>query len=150
MTYHIAQFNVAKMVARLDDPIMQGFVDALEPINTMADNSPGFVWRLQDDSGDATSIQVFGDESILVNMSVWESLEAVKEFVYRSTHVNFLRDKKKWFGPLSGPNLVLWWVEQGHMPTVAEGKQRLEMLRSSGPSPQAFTFSRAFTAPASQ
>ena len=149
MKYHIAQFNVAKMIASFDDLVMQDFVDGLEPINTMADNSPGFIWRLQDDSGDATSIQAFEDERILVNMSVWESLDALKGFVYRSAHLDFLRNKKVWFQPLTGSNLVLWWVQEGHIPTVAEGKRRLEILASRGPSQEAFTFSTSFPAPRS-
>ena len=147
MNYHIAQFNVARMIASLDDSVMRGFVDGLEPINTMADESPGFVWRLKDDSGDATSIQAFGDEAILVNMSVWKSLDSLKRFVYRSAHLDFLRKKEAWFQPLGGPSLVLWWIQQDHIPTVAEGKQRLEMLGARGPSQEAFTFSQSFTAP---
>lgn len=147
MNYHIAQFNVARMVASLDDSVMQGFVDGLEPINTMADESPGFVWRLKDDSGDATSIHAFEDKAVLVNMSVWKSLDALKRFVYRSEHLDFLRKKRAWFEPLTGPSLVLWWIQQGHIPTVAEGKRRLEMLGARGPSQEAFTFSQSFPAP---
>ena len=147
MNYHIAQFNVAKMIAPFDDEIMQGFVDGLEPINKMADNSPGFVWRLQDDSGDATSIQVFEDKAILVNMSVWENLDALKRFVYQSAHLEFLRNKKAWFQPLTGPSLVLWWIRRGEIPAVAEGKRRLELLSTRGPSQEAFTFSQTFPAP---
>ena len=149
MHYHIAQFNVAKMVASFDDAVMQSFVDGLEPINTMADNSPGFIWRLQDDSGDATSIQAFEDERMLVNMSVWESLDALKGFVYRSAHLDYLRNQKAGFEPLTGPSLVLWWVQEGHIPTVDEGKHRLEILDSRGPSQEAFTFSHNFSAPSS-
>ena len=150
MTFHIAQFNVAKMVAPFDAPVMQGFVDALKPINAIADNSPGFVWRLQDDSGDATSIQAFEDGAILVNMSVWESLDALKKFVYKSKHLDFLRIKKNWFEPLPGPNLVLWWIEQSRTPTIAEGKRRLDLLSSNGPSPVAFTFFQPFPDPGAQ
>ena len=149
MTFHIAQFNVAKMVAPFDAPVMQGFLNALKPINMIADNSPGFVWRLQDDRGDATSIQAFEDEAMLVNMSVWESLDALKKFVYKSKHLDFLRNKENWFEPLPEPNLVLWWIEQGHTPTIAEGKRRLDLLGSDGPSPVAFTFSEPFPDPGS-
>lgn len=148
MNYHIAQFNVARMIASLDDSVMQGFAKGLEPINNMADESPGFVWRLKDDNGDATSIQAYEDEAILVNMSVWESLDALKQFVYRSAHLDFLRKKAAWFKPLAGPSLVLWWIQQGHIPTLAEGKQRLEMLGVCGPSQDAFTFAQSFPAPA--
>ena len=147
MNYYIAQFNVAKMIAPFEDDVMQGFVDGLEPINNMADNSPGFVWRLQDDSGDATSIQAFEDSAILVNMSVWEDLDTLKRFVYQTAHLDFLRNKQAWFQPLVGPSLVLWWIRQGDVPTVAEGKRRLELLGAHGPSQEAFTFSQTFPAP---
>lgn len=149
MPFHIAQFNVAKMVVPLSDPVMQGFVDALQPINAIADNSPGFVWRLQDDSGDATAIQAFEDETILVNMSVWADLSALQEFVYRTRHLQLLRDKKKWFAPYDKANLVLWWIEQGDTPTVAEGKRRLDILSRNGATREAFTFSTPFISPQS-
>ena len=142
--FHIAQFNVAKMIASLDHPLMRDFVNALQPINAIADSSPGFVWRLKDDSGDATAIQAFADETILTNMSVWATLDALKRFVYESSHLKFLRDKKKWFMPYGKPNLVLWWVEQDKLPTLADGKDRLEMLSRNGPGPEAFTFANVF------
>ena len=142
--FHIAQFNVARMLAPLDDPLMQDFVNALQPINAIADGSPGFVWRLKDDSGDATAIQAFADETILINMSVWSTLEALKSFVYESNHLTFLRDKNRWFMPYGKPNLVLWWVEQDKLPTLADGTERLEMLSRDGPGPQAFTFANVY------
>ncbi len=146
-SYHLAQINIARILAPLDDPLMAGFVDRLEPLNALADQSPGFVWRLQDEAGDATSIRVFDDERILLNMSVWESIEALQGYVYQSRHLGLLRDRKQWFEVPSEPHLALWWIPAGHVPTPQEGKQRLEHLRRHGPSPEAFTFKQPFPAP---
>ena len=132
----VAQLNIARMIAPLDDPVMLEFVEALEPINALADSSPGFVWRLQDDSGDATSIHAFDDPSLLVNLSLWTSIEALRDFVYRTEHLDFLKAKKQWFEPMMPPHLVLWWVPRGHMPTLEEAKRRLESLRG-GEAPRA-------------
>ena len=145
--YHLAQINVGRVLAPLDDPLMAGFVDQLDPLNALADASPGFVWRLQDEAGDATSIRVFEDDRILLNMSVWESLEALQEYVYRSAHLSPLRDRKRWFEVPGDAHLALWWVPAGHIPTPQEAKERLEHLRRHGPTPEAFTFKQAFPAP---
>ncbi len=145
--YHLAQINIARMLAPLDDPRMAGFVDQLEPLNALADASPGFVWRLQDEAGDATSIRVFDDDRILLNMSVWESLETLQDYVYQSTHLAPLRERKQWFEVPDAPHLALWWIPAGHIPTPQEAKARLEHLRRHGPTPQAFTFKQAFPAP---
>lgn len=145
--FYLAQINVARMRAPLTDPLMAGFVAQLDPINALADRSPGFVWRLQDDAGDATSIRVFDDALILVNMSVWETLAALRAYVYRSAHLGALRDRKRWFELPDGPHLALWWIPAGHVPTPEEGKQRLEHLRRHGPTPDAFSFQHAFPAP---
>ncbi len=141
MDHHLAQLNVTRMRAPLDDPLMERFVAWLEPINALADESPGFIWRLQTDEGDATSIHAFEDERILVNMSVWESLEALRAFVFNSDHVRVMRERAQWFEPSDVLTTVLWWIPAGHFPTVDEGKKRLELLRESGPSESAFTFS---------
>src|SRR5262249_54524264 len=121
--HHLAQANVARMRARLDDPLMAGFVAQLDGINALADRSPGFVWRLQTDDGNATSIRAFDDERILFNMSVWESIEALHEYVYRSKHVAVFRGRRQWFEPHPGPTLVLWWIESGSIPSIDEGKK---------------------------
>ena len=136
------------MRAPLDDPLMERFVAWLEPINALADESPGFIWRLQDDEGDATSIRAFEDDRILVNMSVWDSLEVLRAFVLESDHVRVMRERALWFEPMDVPSVVLWWVPEGHIPTVDEAKKRLDLLRERGPSESAFTFSRSFSAPA--
>ena len=146
--YLVAQLNIARMVAPLDDPVMQDFVRALEPINALADDNPGFVWRLQDDSGDATAINAFDDPSLLVNLSLWKNIESLRDFVYRTEHLDFLKAKKQWFKPLSTPHLVLWWVPQRSIPTVEEAKHRLESLIRHGPTQDAFTLSRTFDPPA--
>jgi len=128
--FHLAQVNIARMRAPLDDPQMAAFVAALEPVNALADQSPGFVWRLQDEAGDATAFRPFDDPAMMINMSVWESLEALAAFVYRQ-----------------GEHRAMWWVPEGRRPTPAEALERLEALRELGPSPAAFTFTRPFPAP---
>jgi len=145
--FHLAQVNVARVKAPLDHPIMKGFIDQLEPINALADRSPGFVWRLQTAEGDATALKVFDDERIIVNMSVWESLESLKQYVYSGDHVMVLKDRKNWFEKLDSPSLALWWVPAGHIPTVEAAKEALEKLRENGPSPEAFTFAKPYPAP---
>lgn len=126
---------------------MAGFVAELDRINRIADESPGFVWRLQTEAGNATAIRAFEDERILFNMSVWESIEALHRYVYRSDHAALLRHRKEWFEPFSEPVLALWWVASGHRPTVEEAKQRLQHLADRGPTPEAFTFKTRFPSP---
>ncbi|HXZ83947.1 MAG TPA: DUF3291 domain-containing protein [Myxococcota bacterium] len=145
--WQIAQANVARMRAPLEDALMEGFRSQLERINALADASPGFVWRLQTESGDATGVRAFEDPLILFNMSVWETLEALHRYVYRSEHVRSLRARRSWFVPLEGPSLVLWWIPAGQRPAVAEGRARLERLRERGLTPEAFTFRAPFPAP---
>jgi hypothetical protein len=144
----LAQFNIARMRAPIDDPLMEGFRSQLDRINAVADASPGFVWRLQTDAGDATAVRAYPDPLVIVNMSVWESLEALQSYVYRSPHQGPLRDRRQWFEAADGPILVLWWVPAGHLPTVEEAMAKLEHLRQHGPSPLAFTFRQPFPPPA--
>ncbi len=138
--HHWAQVNIARMRAPLDDPLMSGFVARLAEINALADRSPGFVWRLQTDAGDATYLRPYDDDRILFNLSVWESVEALKQYVYRSAHAELLRDRRKWFEHFAGSYVALWWVPAGHLPSVDEAKERLAHLEAYGPSPFAFTF----------
>jgi Domain of unknown function (DUF3291) len=128
----------------LDSPQIADFVAGLQPINELADASPGFVWRLQTEDGDATSVRPLEDNSILVNMSVWESMESLAA---RSGHAAFMRWRRESFQKLAEAHLVLWWVPAGHIPTVQEAKERLELLLTQGPAPRAFTFQRAFSSP---
>ena len=146
--HHLAQVNVAIVRAPLDSPQLAGFVAALEPINALADHSPGFVWRLQTEDGDATSIRPYDDERIMVNLSVWASLEALRGFVYATRHLDVMRRRREWFHRMADPYLALWWVPAGTIPTVAEAKERIELLARDGPGPEAFTFRSPFPAPA--
>lgn len=145
--FWLAQANIARMRAPLTDPVMEGFVKELDHINSVADQSPGFVWRLQTEEGDATSIRAFEDPMILFNMSVWESLTALHRYVYASEHVAPLRSRRQWFEETKGPTLVLWWVGEGYFPTVSEAKARFELLNEKGPTREAFTFRKPFSAP---
>lgn len=145
--YQLAQINIGRLLAPVDHPRIAGFVAGLEPINALADRSPGFVWRLQSGSGNATDVPYNEDPLTLVNTSVWESIEALKEYVYRSEHLQFFRRRHEWFEKMAGPHSCLWWVPAGHRPTVAEGKSRLEHYRLHGATSKAFWFSDSFPAP---
>lgn len=138
---HVAQINIGTLVAPVDDPAIAEFVDNLEPINALADRSPGFVWRLQTEEGDATSIHVFDDPCRLVNMSVWESVDALKAYVYRSEHVEFFSRRAEWFVP-DASSVALWHVAAGAVPTVVDGVRRADFLRRHGRSSYAFGFGR--------
>jgi len=144
--HHLAQLNVARAKAPIDSPLLSEFVAALEPVNALADASPGFAWRLQTEEGDATSIRAFDDDLVIVNMSVWESVEALWSFVYAGDHLAVMRRRREWFERIER-HLVLWWVPSGHRPSVEQAIDRLELLRRDGPSRQAFTFKRRFPAP---
>ena len=141
---HLAQVNVATLRAPLDGPELAGFVAELEPINALADASPGFVWRLQTEDGDATAIRPFHDDRVMVNLSVWASLAALRAFVYATRHLEVMRHRRAWFQRMPDPYRALWWVPAGTIPTVAEAKDRLELLASQGPGPEAFTFRAPF------
>ena len=123
---HLAQLNVARLRAPMDDPLIDDFRNNLAPINALAEASPGYVWRLQDDSGDATSIKPFGDELEIVNLTVWESIDALADFTYRTGHVEFLRRRRDFFEAPSQPILCLWWIPEGTIPTVEDAIERLD------------------------
>jgi hypothetical protein len=143
--YQIVQANIARAIAPLDDPVMAGFVEQLDYINSVADRSPGFVWRLQTAEGDATAIRAFDDERTIFNMSIWSSIESLYAYTYRSDHLGPLRDRRKWFERMDHAHLVLWWVPAGHVPTLDEAVERLNALDRNGPSSEAFTLRHAFT-----
>ena len=145
--FYLAQANVARMRAPLEDPIMEGFRSQLGTINALADASPGFVWRLQTEDGDATGVRALPDSLVIFNMSVWESLEALHAYVYQSGHLTVLRARRGWFEPYEGPSLVLWWIPEGHVPTVSEAVAKLQFLKDKGPTADAFTFRTFFPAP---
>jgi hypothetical protein len=146
--WHLAQLNVGRSLEPLDSPTLAGFMEALDPINALADVAPGFVWRLQTESGNATDIKAMPDDELFIlNMSVWESVEALGDFVYRSDHVAIMRQRASWFERMTEAIVVLWWVPAGTIPTVADALERLDLLRRDGPSAEAFTFRQPFPTP---
>jgi len=145
--YHLAQINIAKAVADLDSPLMAGFRSRINEINGLADKAKGFIWRLQSEEGDATSIRAFEDSNTYINLSVWETPEDLKNFVYRTMHVELIRDRETWFSRLPEQHQAAWWVPAGHRPSAEEGRDRLLTLRAHGPSATAFTLAKPFPQP---
>lgn len=145
--WHLAQVNIGRTKAPMDDPVMAEFKAALVEINALAEATPGFVWRLKDDSGDATSIHAFPDPLVLVNLSVWTDVAALQAYVYRSAHGKFFARRQAWFENYDGAYLALWWIPVGHTPTVQEAKERLALLDANGPTAKAFTFRKHFPPP---
>lgn len=145
--WHLAQFNVGRLRAPLEHPDSAGFADNLDPVNALAEATPGYVWRLQDDSGNATGFARDGDPLRLLNLSVWESVESLRDYTYRGGHVEIMRRRLEWFEHRDGPHLVLWWVPAGHEPTIDEAEERLARLRADGPTRDAFTFLATFPPP---
>ena len=142
--YHIAQVNIARMKTPLEDPAMDGFVARLDEINALADSSPGFVWRLQTVAGNATYLRPYDDDRILFNLSVWETVESLGKYVYRTAHAELIRQRRQWFQSFAGAQVALWWVPAGCLPEIDEAKQRLAHLDRHGPTPFAFTFQAIF------
>ncbi|MBC8151645.1 MAG: DUF3291 domain-containing protein [Bacteroidetes bacterium] len=147
-THHLAQINVSRLLAPLDSPQLADFVANLEPINALADHSPGFVWRLKSTGGNATDIQIFDDPMIIVNMSVWTDIDALKNFAFTSAHAPVMKRRREWFETFPTAYMALWWIDAGHIPTLAEARHRLEHLDQHGPTAVAFTFKRLFDQPA--
>jgi Domain of unknown function (DUF3291) len=146
MTHHLAQINIGRLIAPVDDSKIAEFVAQLDPVNALADAAPGFVWRLQSSSGNATDIVYNDDPFVIVNMSVWESVEALRDFVYQSNHLDVLRDRAKWFEKMEKPHYCLWWIPSTHIPTVTEGRERLEHYQQHGATPFSFWFSKLYPA----
>lgn len=144
MKFHLAQINIARAKAPMDSPVMAGFVNALDEVNAIADRSPGFVWRLQTASGNATDVRAYDDPQMLVNLTVWESPEALRAYVYQSLHRKFFARREEWFEQLAGAHVALWWIPSGTIPDILDAKARLEHLERHGESPRAFTFGRLF------
>ena len=145
-SYELAQLNIALMKEPLESPVMADFVANLDRINALAESSPGFVWRLQTEEGDATALRPLGDDT-LVNVSVWRDVASLNKYVYESAHVEIMKRRKEWFGRMKEAYVVLWWVPKGHRPSVPEAVAKLELLRAKGPTKDAFTFRRAFLPP---
>ena len=144
--YQLAQLNTARMKESLESPSMADFVANLDRINSLAEQSPGFIWRLKDEEGDATAIRPFG-ENVLVNMSVWRDVASLSRYAFKSAHVEIMRRRREWFEKMAEAYAVLWWVPYGHRPSTSEAAERLVLLQRRGPSPQAFTFKESFPAP---
>ena len=152
MDYLLAQVNIARMREPLDSPLLAGFVEALDPVNALADAAPGFVWRLQTEDGNATAVRAFewdrgGSAGVLVNLSVWESVEALAAFVYSDAHREVMRQRRAWFERMAVAYVALWWIPRGHTPTPAEAEERVIRLRLAGPAPDAFTLRQHFPPP---
>ncbi len=145
--YHLAQVNIALAKGEMDTELMNGFVSRLDEINEMADTAEGFVWRLQTDDGDSTGIRIFDKPLLLVNMSVWESIDTLKNFVYTSAHVELIRDRQAWFHKFIDAHQALWWVPAGHIPTTEEAKEKLEYIQKHGSTVAAFHFGKPFSMP---
>ena len=148
MSHHLAQVNIARTRAPLDSPVMADFVNALDRINVLAETSPGFVWRLQTEAGNATEVQAYDDPRIIFNLSVWDSVAALKDYVYRSMHGEFFSRRDAWFEKMGTPHLAMWWIPAGSIPGVAEAKERLQHLARHGETAQAFTFRKIHQPPA--
>jgi hypothetical protein len=142
--FHVAEVNIARMRFPLESPELADFVARLDEINALADAAPGFVWRLQTPEGNATYLRPYDDERILVNMSVWESIETLKQYTYKTAHAELLRDRRSWFEHFKGVYMALWWVPEGHIPGMDEARQRLAHLEANGPSQFAFTFKEIY------
>ena len=141
---HLAQVNIARMRFPLDDPAMREFVALLDEVNALADGSPGFVWRLQTEAGNATYLRPYDDDRILFNMSVWRSVESLRAFTYGGGHADVFRRRREWFEKMDSPALAMWWIPAGHVPSIDEAKKRLAHLSEHGPSAFAFTFRNLF------
>lgn len=149
-SFQIAQLNVGRSVAPMDDARMADFVARLDEINALADGSPGFVWRLQGDNGNATELKYTEDPLFIVNLSVWESLDDLYAFTYRSNHKTVFARRFEWFERSVGPNVVIWWQPAGSIPSVEDALRRLELLAREGPTPEAFTLRQRFAPPGAE
>ena len=144
--YHLAQVNIGKILAPMDSPIMAEFKNNLDRINALAEASEGFVWRLKEENNNATSIKVFEDDFMLINMSVWKDFDSLYKYVYESAHMEYLKNRKAWFERLTEKYMALWWIPAGHIPTPAEAIERLDHIRKQGETAFAFGFKKRFTA----
>lgn len=146
--FELAQLNIGIIRGPIDSPVMAEFVANLDRINALAERTPGFVWRLQTEEGNATAIRPYPEnENMAVNMSVWKDVDSLRLFVFHSEHVTIMRRRSEWFEKMKEAFLVLWWVPKGHRPTIEEAKARLELLRRKGPTAEAFTFRQAYPPP---
>ena len=147
MLTYLAQLNIAEMRYADDDPSMADFIHALDEVNAAAEQAPGFIWRLKDNSNNATAIRIFDRDDFLVNMSMWTSVEALKAYVLSEPHMKIMRRRSEWFHRPSQPNLVLWWQPRSEPPSVALAENKLQQLREHGPRPTAFNFQAPYPPP---
>ncbi len=146
--YFIAEINIAKMKGvDINDPIMKEFVENLDAVNQIAEKSEGFVWRLKDENNNATILNPYNDETIIINVSVWKSIETLENFMYRTFHSDFLKRRKEWFLTYGSAHTAMWWIPEGHIPTMQEAVDKLSFLQTNGPSPNSFDFRHKFPAP---
>jgi hypothetical protein len=145
MNFYLAQINIAKMKAPIDSPLMAEFVENLDTINSLAEKSNGFIWRLKDESNNASSIKIYDDDFLIVNMSVWQNAESLFQFAYHSNHVNIFKKRKNWFEQMKEMHMALWYTSTDSVPTVTEAIERLDFLRLNGETPFSFTFKSKYT-----
>ena len=146
--YHLAEINIARMKGvDINDPIMKEFVENLDAVNQIAEKSEGFVWRLKDENNNATSLNPYDDEQIIINVSVWKSLETLEEFMYRTFHAEFLKRRKDWFTSFGKAHTAMWWIPAGHLPSLEEAVGKLDLLQKNGSSQDSFDFRNKFPAP---
>jgi Domain of unknown function (DUF3291) len=144
--YHLAQVNIGKILAPMDSEVMSEFKNNLDRINALAEASEGFVWRLKEENNNATSIKVFEDDFMLINMSVWKDIDSLYNYVYESAHVEYLKNRKLWFEKLTDKYMALWWIPAGHIPTPSEAIERINHIQLHGDTAFAFGFKKRFTA----
>jgi hypothetical protein len=146
--YQLAQINIARIKGvDINDPIMKEFVDNLDKVNALAENSEGFVWRLKDETNNATSLNPYNDEQVIINVSVWESIEALEHFVYKTFHTDFLKRRKEWFQTFGKAYTAMWWIPSGQFPTVQQAIDKLDHLQKNGASEIVFDFRKKFSKP---
>lgn len=148
--FHLAQVNIARLRAPITDPILQGFVSRIQEIHELADGSEGFVWRFKDEEHGTGYVQVFGDDRLLFNMSVWESVGALKQFTYRSSHRELLGSRELWFERMPGPYAAMWWLPAGTLPSIEDAKARLDSLAVNSDTAYSFSFRKVFAPPISE
>ncbi|WP_036196125.1 DUF3291 domain-containing protein [Maribacter antarcticus] len=146
--YQIAEINIARMKGvNIDDPIMKEFVDNLDRVNDLAENTKGFVWRLKDENNDATNFNPYNDEQVIINVSLWETIESLEMFVYKTFHTDFLKKRKEWFHSYGKVYTAMWWIPKGEFPTIQEAVKKLDYLQKNGSSQVAFNFRNKFSKP---
>ncbi|HAI37500.1 MULTISPECIES: DUF3291 domain-containing protein [unclassified Maribacter] len=146
--YQLAQINISRMIGvNINDPIMKEFVDNLDKVNNLAEQSEGFVWRLKDENNDATSFNPYNDEQVIINISVWQSIASLETFVYKTVHTDFLKRRKEWFQKFGKVTTAMWWISEGDFPSVENAVEQLDYLQKNGPSQKIFDFRNKYAPP---